>query len=77
VLLLAVAVALVGIALVGYAGSLRSKNMSEEERRKAIKDFALKKRFAYRLVVRSYECLFQLRIECGYTNQRGLNSVRC
>jgi L-rhamnose-H+ transport protein len=28
---------------VGYAGSLRSKNMSEEERKKAIKDFALKK----------------------------------
>ena len=43
VLLLAVAVTLVGIALVGYAGSLRSKNMSEEEKRKAIKDFALKK----------------------------------
>ena len=43
VLLLAVAVALVGIALVGYAGSLRSKNMTDEERKKAIKDFALKK----------------------------------
>lgn len=43
ILLLAVAVTLIGIALVGYAGSLRSKNMSEEEKRKAIKDFALKK----------------------------------
>ena len=27
----------------GYAGSLRSRNMTDEERRKAIKDFALKK----------------------------------
>ena len=45
VLLLAVVVTLLGIALVGYAGSLRSRNMSEEERKKAIKDFALKKGF--------------------------------
>ena len=30
ILLIAVAVTLVGIALVGYAGSLRSKNMTEE-----------------------------------------------
>src|SRR5690554_810707 len=43
ILLVAVAVTLVGIALVGYAGSLRSKNMSEEERRKAIKDLDRKR----------------------------------
>ena len=38
ILLLAVAVTLVGITLVGFAGSLRSKNMTEEEKKKAIKD---------------------------------------
>ncbi len=42
-ILIGVAVCVVGIAIVGYAGVLRSRNMPEEERKKAIKDFALKK----------------------------------
>jgi len=66
VLLLAVAVTLVGIALVGYAGSLRSKNMSEEEKRKAIKDFALKKGLLIALLFRCDECMLQLGSQCRY-----------
>lgn len=42
-ILLGVAVCVTGIAIVGYAGVLRSRNMPEEDRKKAIKDFALKK----------------------------------
>jgi L-rhamnose-H+ transport protein len=42
-ILLGVAICVAGIALVGYAGTLRSKNMTEEDRRSAIKDFALRK----------------------------------
>ncbi len=38
-----VAVALAGIAIIGYAGILKSKNLSEEERKAAVKDFSLKK----------------------------------
>ncbi|MDP4183725.1 MAG: L-rhamnose/proton symporter RhaT [Bacteroidota bacterium] len=38
-----VSVCIVGIAIIGYAGSLKSKNMTEEEKRAAVKDFALKK----------------------------------
>ncbi len=38
-----VAISLAGIAVIGYAGSLRDKGMSEEEKRAAVKDFALKK----------------------------------
>ena len=38
-----VAICIAGIAIVGYAGALRAHNMSEEDRIKAIKDFALKK----------------------------------
>ena len=41
--LIGVSACIVGIAIVGYAGALRSKNMPEEERRKAIAEFALKK----------------------------------
>ena len=65
VLLLAVAVALVGIALVGYAGSLRSKNMSEEERRKAIKDFALKKGLLIALLSGVMSACFSLGLNAG------------
>jgi len=41
--LIGVAVALVGISLVGYAGALKSTNLSEEERKEAVKEFALRK----------------------------------
>lgn len=65
VLLLAVAVTLVGIALVGYAGSLRSKNMSEEERKKAIKDFALKKGLLIALFAGVMSACFSLGLGAG------------
>ena len=65
ILLLAVAVTLVGIALVGYAGSLRSKNMTEEERRKAIKDFALKKGLLIALFAGVMSACFSLGLSAG------------
>lgn len=42
-LLLGVCITLAGIAVIGYAGSLRSRLLSDEERRAAVKDFALTK----------------------------------
>jgi L-rhamnose-H+ transport protein len=65
ILLLAVAVTLIGIALVGYAGSLRSKNMTEEERRKAIKDFALKKGLLIALLSGVMSACFNLGLNAG------------
>lgn len=65
ILLLAVAVALVGIALVGYAGSLRSKNMTEEEKKKAIKDFALKKGLLIALFAGVMSACFSLGLSAG------------
>jgi L-rhamnose-H+ transport protein len=65
ILLVAVAVTLVGIALVGYAGSLRSKNMTEEERRKAIKDFALKKGLLIALLSGVMSACFNLGLNAG------------
>ena len=41
VLLIGVSVAIAGIAVIGYAGSLRAKNMTEEQKKAAVKDFAL------------------------------------
>ena len=42
-LLIGVCITLAGIAIIGYVGSLRSRNMSEEEKKAAVKDFALTK----------------------------------
>ncbi|RJP71575.1 MAG: rhamnose/proton symporter RhaT [Ignavibacteriales bacterium] len=38
-----VSICVAGIAVVGYAGVLRSKSMSDEDKKKAISEFALKK----------------------------------
>lgn len=41
--ILGVSITLAGIAVIGYAGSLKSKEMTEEEKKAAVKEFALKK----------------------------------
>jgi L-rhamnose-H+ transport protein len=38
-----VAITITGIAIIGYAGTLKDKNLPEEVKKKAIKEFALKK----------------------------------
>ena len=50
VLLLGVSITLAGIAVIGYAGSLRAQNMTDEEKRAAVKDFALTKGLAVALL---------------------------
>jgi len=42
-MLTGVAVCVAGIAVIGYAGALKNRNMNEEERKAAVKEFALKK----------------------------------
>jgi len=43
IMLIGVAVCLAGIAIIGYAGSLKNKKLSPEMRKKAVAEFALKK----------------------------------
>ena len=38
-----VSLCIAGIAIIGYAGALKNKNLSEEERKASVKEFALKK----------------------------------
>jgi L-rhamnose-H+ transport protein len=38
-----VAICIAGIVIIGYAGSLKNKNLTDEERKAAVKEFALKK----------------------------------
>jgi L-rhamnose-H+ transport protein len=65
VLLIGVCITLAGIAIIGYAGSLRSKNMSEEDRKKAIKDFALSKGLLVALLSGVMSACFALGLEAG------------
>lgn len=76
VLLLGVCITLAGIAIIGYAGSLRAQNMSEEEKRAAVKDFALTKGLLVALLAGCDECLFRFGTGCRDTYQGGCISGR-
>ena len=65
VLLLGVAITLAGIAVIGYAGSLRAQNMTEEQKRAAIKDFALTKGLLVALLAGVMSACFNLGLEAG------------
>ncbi|WP_418990736.1 L-rhamnose/proton symporter RhaT [Alistipes sp.] len=65
VLLAGVSITLAGIAVIGYAGSLRARNMSEEERRAAIRDFALTKGLLVALLAGVMSACFNLGLEAG------------
>ncbi len=65
ILLIAVSIALAGIATIGYAGSLRAKNMTEAQKRTAIKDFALGKGLMVALLAGVMSACFSLGLEAG------------
>ncbi|MDR2969480.1 MAG: L-rhamnose/proton symporter RhaT [Tannerellaceae bacterium] len=65
ILLLGVCITLAGIAVIGYAGGLRAQNMTEEERKAAIKDFALTKGLAVALLSGAMSACFALGLEAG------------
>lgn len=80
VLLIGVCIMLAGIAIIGYAGSLRAQNMSEEEKRAAIKDFALTKGLAVALLAGVMSACFNLGLEAGdpiraYVSERGASDL--
>lgn len=72
ILLIGVSIAIAGIAIIGYAGSLRSKNMTEEERKAAVKDFALKKGILIALLSGVMNACFNLGLEVGIPIQEKL-----
>ena len=64
ILLLGVCITLSGIAIIGYAGSLRAKNMSEEEKTRGSKRFRSDQRTVGSPTGRCDECLFRFRTRC-------------
>jgi L-rhamnose-H+ transport protein len=65
ILLIGVCITLAGISTIGYAGSLRAKNMTEEQKKAAIKDFALKKGLLIALLAGVMSACFSLGLEAG------------
>lgn len=65
ILLIGVCITLAGIAVIGYAGSLRAKNMTEEEKKAAVKDFALTKGLLVALLAGVMSACFNLGLEAG------------
>lgn len=65
VLLLGVCITLAGIAVIGYSGSLRSLSMSEEEKKAAVKDFALTKGLLVALLAGVMSACFALGLDAG------------
>mgnify|MGYP003913468181 CR=1 FL=1 len=64
-LLIGISITLAGIAVIGYAGSLRATNMSEEEKKAAIKEFALTKGLLVALLAGAMSACFTLGLEAG------------
>src|SRR5574344_873157 len=64
-LLIGVCITLAGIAVIGYAGNLRAQNMTEEEKKAAIKDFALTKGLLVALLAGVMSACFALGLDAG------------
>lgn len=69
ILLIGVCLTIAGIAVIGYAGALRSKQMSDEDRAQAIKDFALTKGLLIAILSGVMSACFSLGLEAGKTLQ--------
>ncbi len=65
ILLIGVCVTIAGIAIIGYAGGLRSQNMTEEQKKAAVKDFALTKGLLVALLAGVMSACFALGLSAG------------
>jgi len=65
VLLIGVSIAIAGIAVIGYAGSLRAKNMTDEQKKAAVKDFALGKGLLVAILAGVMSACFSLGLEAA------------
>ena len=69
ILLSGVSLTIAGIAVIGYAGALRSRQMSEDDRKQAIKDFAFTKGLMIAVLSGVMSACFSLGLEAGKSLQ--------
>lgn len=75
ILLIGVSIAIAGIAIIGYAGALKGQNMSEEDKKKAVKDFALKKGLLIAILAGVMSACFNLGLDSGASIKVSLLSI--
>lgn len=63
--IIGVVVTLIGISIIGYAGHLKSQSLSEEEKKKAVKDFNFPKGIAIALLAGVMSGCFNVGLEFG------------
>ncbi len=63
--LIGVAITIAGIIIIGYAGSLKSKEMSDAEKKAAVKEFALKKGILIAIFAGIMSACFNFGYEAG------------
>ncbi|HBC77284.1 MAG TPA: L-rhamnose/proton symporter RhaT [Bacteroidales bacterium] len=63
--LIGVAITVAGISIIGYAGALKSREMSEEEKRASVKEFALKKGILIAIFAGVMSACFNFGFEAG------------
>ena len=63
--LIGVALTVAGISVIGYAGALKSREMSEEDKRAAVKEFALKKGILIAIFAGIMSACFNFGFEAG------------
>jgi L-rhamnose-H+ transport protein len=64
-IVIGVAITVAGIIIIGYAGSLKSKEMTEEEKKAAVKEFALKKGILIAIFAGIMSACFNFGFEAG------------
>lgn len=78
--MIGVAITLVGIVIIGYAGALKNKGLTEEQRREAVKDFALRKGILIAILSGLMSACFAFGLEAGKSMEelalaKGTNSL--
>lgn len=63
--IIGVVVTLIGIAIIGYAGAMKSRSLSEEEKKKAVADFNFPKGLAIALLAGVMSGCFNVGLEFG------------
>jgi L-rhamnose-H+ transport protein len=65
-----VAITVAGIAIIGYAGALKSREMTDEEKRASVKEFALKKGILIAIFAGIMSACFNFGFEAGKPIER-------
>ena len=74
-ILIGVSVSIAGIAIIGYAASLKGKNMSEEDKKAAVKEFALKKGILLAILAGVMSACFSFGLTAGKPIQESAISL--